>query len=117
MSRSLRRVGQQVFDHQVFGPLLLTRGSGWKGRGLGQDLVLVGHEGRKAKSLDVLGWVCKFRGEILNQSHLSGDGFNVGRNRSSPKKAKSISPRPSEVQPGSVWQAPATGENEDNDVE
>ena len=89
MSRSLHQVGQQVFDLQLFGALLLTGGSGGKGRGLGQDLVLVGHEGRKAKSLDVVGWVCKFRGKILNQSHLSGDGFNVGRNRSSPKKAKS----------------------------
>ena len=36
---------------------------------------------------------------------------------STKKKAKSISPQPNEVQLGFVWQAPATGENEDNDVE
>ena len=51
--------------------LLLTRGSGWKGRGLGQDLVLVGHEGRKAKGLDVVGWVWKFKGRNLSPPKLN----------------------------------------------
>ena len=51
-----------MVTNTFFGSILLTGGSGGKGRGLGQDLVLVGHEGRKAKGLDVLGWGWTFRG-------------------------------------------------------
>ena len=35
--------------------VLFTKRCGGKGMGWGKDLVLVGHEGRKAKSLDVVG--------------------------------------------------------------
>ena len=35
--------------------VLFTKRSGGKGMGWGKDLVLVGHEGGKAKSLKVLG--------------------------------------------------------------
>ena len=88
VSRRLCGVYQsQTFD--CYFSLLLTRGSGRKGRGLGQDLVLVGHEGRKAKSLDVVGWGSEFGREIS-------------------KSARFISPQPVEVQLGSFWQAPVT---------
>ena len=55
--------------------------------GWGKDLVLVGHEGGKAKSLKGFGvWV-----DIEGEESLGG---------------KANSPRPNEAQPGSVWQVP-----------
>ena len=41
----------------VFEQLLQTKGSSGIGRGGGEDLFLMGHEGRKAKGLRVWGWV------------------------------------------------------------
>ena len=61
--------------------------------GWGKDLVLVGHEGGKAKSLNGLGW-----------------GGNSGKETLS-LGGKANSPRPNEAQPGSAWQVP---ENTDN---
>ena len=74
--------------------VLFTKRSGGKGMGWGKDLVLVGHEGGKAKSLKGLGVGLEIEGE---------ESLSLG--------GKANSPRPNEAQPGSVWQVP---ENTDN---